>query len=84
MAAGEEKTVYRGKNFTLFYNKEEKILELEPAEELIDKPAALEIFGEKYEFENLPKVIQIAIPEEFKDNINIDYIGQNITIKEVK
>ena len=84
LAAGEEKTVYRGKNFTLFYNKEEKILELELAEELIDKPAALEIFGEKYEFENLPKVIQIAIPEEFKDNINIDYIGQNITIKEVK
>ena len=83
LAAGEEKTVYRGKNFTLFYNKEEKILELEPAEELIDKPAVMEIFGEKREFENLPKVIQIAIPEEFKENINIDYIGQNIIIKEV-
>ncbi len=84
LAAGEEKTVYRGKNFTLFYNKEEKVLELEPDEELIDKPAVVEIFGEKHEFENFPKVIQIAIPEEFKDNINIDYIGQNIIIKEVR
>jgi len=81
LAAGEEKTVYRGDNFILFIDEENKIIELEPSEELIGKPILLKIYDEEYRFENLPEKIKLLIPEKYTGKINIDYIGRNIHIE---
>lgn len=84
-AASEEKTVYRGSNFRLFYNKENNVIKLKPDEEIVNKHAVLIVFNKKYDYfikNPLPRVIEIIIPEGI--NANIDYIGQNIRIEEVK
>ena len=81
LAAGEEKTVYRGDNFILFIDEENKIIELEPSEELIGKSVLLKVYDEEYRFENLPEKIKLLIPEKYTGKINIDYIGRNIHIE---
>jgi len=84
LVAGEEKTVYRGENFILFYNKEKREIELEPSEDLINKSVAIKIFDEEFGFRNLPEEVKLKIPEEYKGGINIDYIGKNIELEEIE
>jgi len=84
LAAGEEKTVYRGENFILFYNKEKKEIELKPFDDLVEKSIAIKVFNEEFGFRNLPAEVKLKIPEDYKGGINIDYIGKNIELKEIR
>ena len=68
----------------LKYKKEEKMIELEPSEDLINKEAIIRIFDKQFEFEHLPEKVELNIPEDFKEGINIEYIGKNIEIKEIE
>ncbi len=80
LAAGEEEESYIGENFVLFFDKENNLITLEPAEELIGKPALIKIFDEEFKTEELPEEVLLKVSEEVK-SVNLSFVGKNIKIE---